>query len=321
MVYRLGAVGPAVKTLQEALAKLQLYLGPIDGNFGGGTERAVKAYQKKQRLTVDGIVGNETWDELAGDQEPPDSSWLEKPLSYRCLVLTGTFETNVPPPDCFAGITGDFDGQGISLGVCQWNIGQRSLQPLLLEMIQTYPAVSKNVFQDHYPEWLAWLKASQEEQMQWVIHLKNPKQNGINEPWQGLFKSLCRTEEFQKVQADTAQGLFRRGMSLCKKYGIRSERGAALMYDIVVQNGGIGKITDAQIIADCKKIDSGLSSDDQEVERLKIIANRRADAANPRWVEDVRKRKLCIALGEGIVHGRHYDLLGQYGIGFNPYSD
>lgn len=36
---------------------------------------------------------------------------------------------------------------------------------------------------------------------------------------------------------------------------------------------------------------------------MSIVANRRAEAANPRWVDDVRVRKLCIARGEGTVHG------------------
>jgi len=51
-----------------------------------------------------------------------------------------------------------------------------------------------------------------------------------------------------------------------------------------------------------------------ELERMKIIANRRAEAAKPRWVEDVRARKLCIASGAGEVHGIPYDLEAQFGI-------
>jgi hypothetical protein len=37
-------------------------------------------------------------------------------------------------------------------------------------------------------------------------------------------------------------------------------------------------------------------------------------------VEDVRTRKLTIANGEGTVHGRHYHLDEQYGIGLKPAS-
>ena len=36
----------------------------IDGDFGSGTETAVEAYQIKHGLTVDGIVGVNTWNSL-----------------------------------------------------------------------------------------------------------------------------------------------------------------------------------------------------------------------------------------------------------------
>ena len=47
---------------------------------------------------------------------------------------------------------------------------------------------------------------------------------------------------------------------------------------------------------------------EREGTKLKIVANRRAEAANAKWVEDVRVRKLCIANGSGTVHGIQYDL-------------
>lgn len=36
----------------------------LDGSYGPATEKAVKAYQKKKGLTVDGICGEETWKSL-----------------------------------------------------------------------------------------------------------------------------------------------------------------------------------------------------------------------------------------------------------------
>jgi len=44
------------------------------------------------------------------------------------LEVTGGFETEGNP---WAGISNDFDNQGISCGILQWNIGQGSLQPLV----------------------------------------------------------------------------------------------------------------------------------------------------------------------------------------------
>jgi|TARA_R110000868_G_scaffold350691_4_gene611995 hypothetical protein len=54
-VLRKGSKGESVRTLQEFL-KIT-----IDGDFGSKTESAVKAFQKKTGLTVDGVVGKNTW--------------------------------------------------------------------------------------------------------------------------------------------------------------------------------------------------------------------------------------------------------------------
>jgi len=54
----------------ENVKQLQIKLGlePI-GNFGPKTEEAVKAYQSKNGLTADGIVGNGTWNKIMGITE------------------------------------------------------------------------------------------------------------------------------------------------------------------------------------------------------------------------------------------------------------
>lgn len=60
---RRGAKGDAVTKLQTLLAKDGSNL-KIDGIFGIGTLSAVKAFQKRHNLEVDGIVGPKTWAEL-----------------------------------------------------------------------------------------------------------------------------------------------------------------------------------------------------------------------------------------------------------------
>ena len=60
---RRGARGEEVVELQTKLAKDGSTL-EIDGIFGIGTLSAVKSFQKRHGLTVDGIVGPKTWAEL-----------------------------------------------------------------------------------------------------------------------------------------------------------------------------------------------------------------------------------------------------------------
>ena len=55
-----GSKGDAVKSLQQKLKQLGYYTGSVDGDFGEGTEKAVKAFQERNGLTVDGKAGTKT---------------------------------------------------------------------------------------------------------------------------------------------------------------------------------------------------------------------------------------------------------------------
>jgi len=63
---RSGTRGAAVEDIQRRLLSLGYDLGPtgVDGVFLGLTAEAVRSFQQKQRLSEDGIVGDETWSAL-----------------------------------------------------------------------------------------------------------------------------------------------------------------------------------------------------------------------------------------------------------------
>ncbi len=313
-LYQVGSKGPEVSQIQAQLQKLGLYLGPIDGIYGGGTAAAVRAFQQAQGLAVDGAVGPNTWAALFPGTPIQAPSIVGQSLDYRCLALTGSFETDLPIPDCFAGLSGDFDGQGISFGALQWNLGQGSLQPLLQEITQGSPQVLQAIFDQDYAELAAMLGASLEDQLAWARSIQDTNRHRVVEPWLGQFKALGRRPEFQAIEVKYAARLYQAALGLCATYGVSSQRAVALMFDIKVQNGSINVVVQSQIMQDFQQLDPALTGDDLEVGRLRIVANRRAEAANPRWVEDVRARKLTIANGAGTVHGNSYDLQGQYGI-------
>ena len=63
-LYRRGATGPAVVEIQATLTQLGLLPAPEDG-FGPATDRAVREFQQVRGLSVDGIVGPETYRALA----------------------------------------------------------------------------------------------------------------------------------------------------------------------------------------------------------------------------------------------------------------
>jgi hypothetical protein len=85
-VLRRGSQGADVKALQRALNERGFNSGPVDGDFGPFTEAAVRAYQRQAGITVDGIVGAQTWGALGGEFEPgpgPD----ETGLRYRLALI------------------------------------------------------------------------------------------------------------------------------------------------------------------------------------------------------------------------------------------
>lgn len=68
-VLRTGSTGSAVEQLQFWLNTLAQYESSIpsltvDGVYGTGTANAVRAFQRKYGLTVDGVVGRATWAEV-----------------------------------------------------------------------------------------------------------------------------------------------------------------------------------------------------------------------------------------------------------------
>ena len=68
-------IGEDVRLIQVMLASEGLLKQTdVDGYFGVETERAVKAYQRKQGILVSGIVDKTTWDRLFKDTATIDDS-------------------------------------------------------------------------------------------------------------------------------------------------------------------------------------------------------------------------------------------------------
>ena len=63
-ILRQGAKGSEVKEVQRRLKQWGDYNGAVDGVFGAGTKKAVIAFQKKNGLTADGVVGKSTYKAL-----------------------------------------------------------------------------------------------------------------------------------------------------------------------------------------------------------------------------------------------------------------
>ena len=59
--YKKGSSGAVVTQIQTKLKSWGYYTGTVDGIYGSGTERAVRAFQQKNGLTVDGKAGDQPY--------------------------------------------------------------------------------------------------------------------------------------------------------------------------------------------------------------------------------------------------------------------
>lgn len=62
--------GPDVQLVQRRLRELGFYQGALDGVFGRGTHDAVRAFQARRGLPVDGVVGPSTYTALGSGPTP-----------------------------------------------------------------------------------------------------------------------------------------------------------------------------------------------------------------------------------------------------------
>jgi N-acetylmuramoyl-L-alanine amidase len=73
--YKQGSTGSVVTQIQQKLTQWGYYDGEIDGIYGSKTKNSVIAFQKKNGLTVDGIVGKNTLAAMGIQDDSASSSY------------------------------------------------------------------------------------------------------------------------------------------------------------------------------------------------------------------------------------------------------
>ena len=239
-------------------------------------------------------------------------------LERKILVMTGAFENDVMPPKSFSGLTGNFDGEGLSFGVLQWCIKQESLQPLLKVMISQYASIVRGIFKEKTEDLIKLSLMGPVDGVAWCSTIQDAHFK-VLQPWASMFYNLGQTAEFQAIEIADAHDEYEKAKEMCVVYQLWSERALALMFDVCTQNGSI-QAGEAQFIReDYEGIVQGMETNALEVRRMEIIANRVADGSRPAYREDVRGRKMCIVKGSGTVHETPYVLDKQFGISLKPY--
>jgi hypothetical protein len=230
-------------------------------------------------------------------------------LAKKLIRLTGAFEGG--------WLAGDFDGQIISWGALQWNLGQGTLQGVLRRIYQLDPVGTQLAMGTSY---CAALKTDQDlERFARAEILNGGKEPGKS--WSEKFSKLSRLEAAAQAMAEAAQPYLNGAEKLAKACRIDSERGLALCFDIATQNGAPRNTHIFEYKRDLEefKVKYHVKRRWYEIlewQRLKVLAVAVADLANPRWRQDVLDRKLTVALGKGVVHGQNYDIEKDFGISY-----
>ncbi|MEO1920813.1 MAG: peptidoglycan-binding protein [Sphingomonadaceae bacterium] len=356
---RFGSRGPHVGLIQQALHKLGypgfLEAKSIDEDFGRNTLEAVLAFQRKNFGVADGVVGEQTasaleieWDTIDFGTTPsaaptpstPETGvpgdWLQAAVKVTC-----GFETAGDP---YLGVSGNFDGQGISCGAMQWNIGQGSLQPMV-------KAVGKPVVDNCMPTFgqKLWDACHASRSLgvtmvaDWHVERKLP--NTAKNELRALMGSPEMRAEQDRGMSEIADKARLLATQWANARGDErpSQRAFMLFFDIVCQNGSMKGLTYASVrdfvgndgrnaavravcaslatvtgrsghVKDAHKNAAAWSTlEDPASVDLLVLSFLRAGKSLARWRHVVLNRKGTIAVGHGWANSTEHDL-SQYGI-------
>jgi hypothetical protein len=224
----------------------------------------------------------------------------------------------------FGGLTGDFDRMGLSFGLLQWNIGSGSLQPLLREFARSHPERLAAIFGSAAPALQQMLEQPRPQQLAWargINDYSNPRRPQIRAPWAGYFRQLADEPAFQAIQLRHVRPRMQRAAHYAREFGLHSERGLALMFDLVTQHGAAWpRVRERQELIQQRRaaFEQQMGRAPGEHELLAIIAEVVIDTVAPRWREAVRRRRQTLISGRGVVHGHSFALARDFGLSDAP---
>ena len=249
------------------------------------------------------------------------------------LNISGSFEGM----SGWGNISGNFDGQGVSLGLLNQNLGQGSLQPMLIRMRERHPAVLGALFTPEHLKSLMGMLAQWEKdfgtasfsgRLSLLVYSMGTADAGIMsandasvlwartnlyagahfEPvWKAELVALAQSPEYVSLQIGAALHLHDSAVDYQVRIAVFELRAYLMLFDVVVQNGGIYPEDLEEYDAYVKKNPKATSA-----QKLEELLRLRLRHVRPQYVKDVRSRKRTIINGTGIVHGEKRNLPAEY---------
>ncbi|PSL20623.1 peptidoglycan-binding protein [Shimia abyssi] len=285
--------GSIVLQVQRNLRDVGHSPGLIDGDFGKGTETAVRSYQTAVNLPVTGAVDLSTWSRLTGNPAPPT-------MFERALAVTANFEGHG-----YSLVAGNYDGALITWGIIGFTMGGGRLQTLLARIQQHDISAIDDAFGSLAPAFKDILTSSKAKQRTWANSISiGADKRKVKPEWAEAFDRLGKNPLAQKAQNNLAREFYwTKAQSIVHEFNLNGELGACLAFDIAVQNGSV----DAKDRKELKKLLDKTGPITGEAFR-KVLAEAMALGSKSQYQADVRSRKMTIAIGSGKVHGANYKL-------------
>ena len=166
--------------------------------------------------------------EKAADQSSKfkgEGPHLDNSLTDRVIKAIGANEGKL------STFTPNDAGHGIAIGIRQWNQKRGELPDLLKSWHDTNPEKFDKIFGKYSNKML-------------YEHSVRRANIACNRDLTNRFKEALKDPEFQQVQIDKAREFVGKSIETARKFGLKSELGAALVADIRNQmgNGGANKV-------------------------------------------------------------------------------
>ncbi len=256
------------------------------------------------------------------------------------VKVTGAFENSGDP---YEGVSGDFDGQGISCGVLQWNIGQNSLQPLV-------KAVGEPIVLSSMPMFGKDMWKACNASLSKALAIVRSWQSGatLKSGPKGELKRLMGSAEMRAQQDVAIDMVAKKAVGLADAWA--ADHGAAKrtlqelvwFFDIVTQNNSMKGLT-FKDVADFKSAAGPGKADDlvcdwlanttskyagmvdchknaklwrnavsDDALNLLVLGYLRSQKSILQWRGDVLNRKGTLAVRTGFVHKTKFDFTKMF---------
>lgn len=273
---------------------------------------------------------------------------IDKSYFEDALTIILSFESNsLNIEDGYDKVTGNFDGNGVSLGLLQWNIGTGSLQRLVKKAGQETVLQNMPTYGDEF-----WKACNSKTDVGLQIVRSWQTNNVVNSGQLKELRSFLKSEKVRSLQYETAINTGKTAMNTAMKWAKdtrQSEKASfkefVYFLDLYTFNSGLKWLWADDVFKYKKDVKNAqqeilnwlntrekplysikdakanykewvvLTLNEEEL-NLFVLGYLRALISNGdsgKFKADVLNRRGTIAIGTGTVHESHYDFKTIYG--------